>query len=352
MIHHFDHRWATFGNDAGGDEEGARDTTAFEKADPAFEPIPRYWFPEGEANIRVSRVPSALKRALREADALRCLKSLAEWLTGYIAIVEGRSAREDDLLRTLGRSNDWRLALGVAPERFVREPKTIAAGLKAQSETPLTRADCVFLSESASDPLDLVASLVEFKQPRWLLGWRDITNATNERTLIASVFPKLPMGNTAPLIFTSERADQVVSLIAMLCSLTLDFVARQKVGGTHMSVGHLQQFPVLPPSAFSSAEYEFLNSRVLELTYTSHAMRPWAEDIGYAGPPFAWDETRRALLRAELDAFIALKYGLVRDEFRYVLDPSDMKGADYPSETFRVLKNREEGRLGSTARAA
>jgi hypothetical protein len=42
-----------------------------------------------------------------------------------------------------------------------------------------------------------------------------------------------------------------------------------------------------------------------------------------------------------LDAFFAKKYGLSRDELRYVLDPQDVKGADYPSETFRGLKAKE-----------
>lgn len=58
-------------------------------------------------------------------------------------------------------------------------------------------------------------------------------------------------------------------------------------------------------------------------------------------PPFAWDEDRRALLRADLDAFYARAYGLTRDELRYILDPADVKGPDYPSETFRVLKEKE-----------
>jgi hypothetical protein len=75
-------------------------------------------------------------------------------------------------------------------------------------------------------------------------------------------------------------------------------------------------------------------------------MIPWAEDLGHFGLPFAWDEDRRAQLRAELDAFFARKYGLTRDELRYVLDPADAKGADYPSETFRVLKTKEEARFG------
>ena len=40
------------------------------------------------------------------------------------------------------------------------------------------------------------------------------------------------------------------------------------------------------------------------------------------------------------------KYGLTRDELRYVLDPVDVKGEDYPSETFRGLKNKEIQQYG------
>jgi hypothetical protein len=72
----------------------------------------------------------------------------------------------------------------------------------------------------------------------------------------------------------------------------------------------------------------------------------FARDLGYDGPPFKWDEDRRAQLRAELDAFYARAYGLSRDELRYVLDPADVKGPTYPSETFRVLKKNEIARFG------
>jgi hypothetical protein len=47
------------------------------------------------------------------------------------------------------------------------------------------------------------------------------------------------------------------------------------------------------------------------------------------------------LLKAEPDAYFAYLYGLSRDELRYILDPKDVIGADYPSETFRVLKENE-----------
>lgn len=64
------------------------------------------------------------------------------------------------------------------------------------------------------------------------------------------------------------------------------------------------------------------------------------------GLRFAWHEDRRADLRADLDAFYARAYGLTGDELRYILDPADVKGPDYPSKTFRVLKEKEIRQYG------
>ncbi len=85
---------------------------------------------------------------------------------------------------------------------------------------------------------------------------------------------------------------------------------------------------------------------MLELTYTSNALAPFARDLGYGEKPFAWDEDRRRKLRAELDAHFARAYGLTRDELRYILDPEDAMGPHYPSETFRVLKKNDIARFG------
>jgi hypothetical protein len=78
-----------------------------------------------------------------------------------------------------------------------------------------------------------------------------------------------------------------------------------------------------------------------ELVYASNDLRPFTEDIGYYGEPFRWDEVRRAQIRAELDAYYARLYGLTRDELRYILDPKEVHGEDFPGETFRVLKEKE-----------
>jgi hypothetical protein len=70
------------------------------------------------------------------------------------------------------------------------------------------------------------------------------------------------------------------------------------------------------------------------------------ETDGIPLPPFKWDEERGAVLRAELDALYAKLNGLSFDELRYILDPADVYGPEFPGETFRVLKTKEIKKFG------
>jgi len=184
--------------------------------------------------------------------------------------------------------------------------------------------------------------LAEFDHKNeWLMGWRDVANAKVERTMVCGVIPRWGANHKLPLLFTDKEPRLAAGLLGNFSSITFDFVTRQKMGGTSFAYFYLKQLPILPPTFYTAQRLDFIVPRVLELTYTSHSLAPFARDLGYDGPPFAWDEDRRALLRAELDAFYARAYGLDRDELRYILDPADVKGPDYPSETFRVLKEKE-----------
>lgn len=185
----------------------------------------------------------------------------------------------------------------------------------------------------------------------WLMGWRDITNTTNERTVISAIIPKSGVGNQMPLIFAdiaqySKQNLLFSCLYANLCALVFDFVARHKAGGTHMNYFIFKQLPIIPPASYKSQDIDFISERILELTYTSYSLEGWAKDLGYEGSPFKFEPERRGILRAELDAYFAKLYGLTRDELRYVLDPADVMGEDYPSETFRGLKNKEIKEFG------
>ncbi len=180
----------------------------------------------------------------------------------------------------------------------------------------------------------------------WLMGWRRNARNTDERTMIFSALPRTGVGDSHFLLSLQATAAQSAAFIGCMNSLSQDFIVRQKAGGVNMSFYLVEQFPILPPSAYSSHDLDFIVPRVLELTYTSHSMAAFARDLGHVGPPFVWDEDRRAHLRADLDGWYALAHGLSRDELRYVLDPKELMGSDYPSETFRVLREREISQYG------
>jgi hypothetical protein len=174
----------------------------------------------------------------------------------------------------------------------------------------------------------------------WLLGWRDIARSTDERTMICSVMPRGAIGHVLLLALPEIDADL---LCACWSSYVLDYVARQKIAGTHMTFFNIKQLPVPRPDAFSSpapwngdcALAEWIRARVLELSYNSYDMAPFAQDLGDDGPPFHWDEERRFALRSELDAAFFHVYGIERDDVDYIM------------ETFPIVRRRDIERYGS-----
>ncbi|MDO8450357.1 MAG: N-6 DNA methylase [Rhodoferax sp.] len=202
------------------------------------------------------------------------------------------------------------------------------------------------------------------RSPRWLMGWRGIARTTDERSVIPSLLPRAAIGNSIHIVLPSHHisAALVSSLLANVTSLVFDFVARQKIGGANFNFFIPKQLPVLPPDRYTETDLAYIVPRVLELTQTAHDMQAWADDLAAYDPrpvgqrttPYGWNPERRAQLRAELDAYYARLYGLTRDELRYILEPADapfgpggaLLGPDYPSETFRGLKNKEEKAFG------
>ena len=173
---------------------------------------------------------------------------------------------------------------------------------------------------------------------QWFLGWRDICRATDVRTVIASIIPWAAVGHTVPVMFSTVTPAETTVLYANLCSFALDYAARQKVGGTHLTYGFLKQLPIHSPATFASdAPWDrgstlqnWILPRVLELTYTAWDLEPFAQDVGWNGAPFRWDPKRRFLLRCELDAAFFHLYGLARDDVNHVMD------------TFPIVRRNDE----------
>jgi len=172
----------------------------------------------------------------------------------------------------------------------------------------------------------------------WLLGWRDVTDSrASARTVVACIVPRTAASNSLFILMPSHSTQQVANLYANLASIPFDYCARQKVGGLHVNYFTMRQLPALRPSAYtipspwerSTQVRYWLLPRVLELTYTTWSLKPFAEDIGDDGPPFIWDFERRFQLQCEIDAAFFHLYGISLDNTAYILD------------TFPVLERSE-----------
>jgi hypothetical protein len=160
-----------------------------------------------------------------------------------------------------------------------------------------------------------------------LLGWRDITGAEKVRTFVPSVVPASAVGHGFPLAFPANPAHGPLPH-AVWSTLAFDYVARQKISGTHMTYSVLEQIACPTPDSFAQpcgwradrTLAEWVTPYVLELSYTSWRLQPYAQEMGDHGPPFRWDAERRSLLRADLDAAMLHVYGLTRSEAEHVLD--------------------------------
>jgi hypothetical protein len=153
----------------------------------------------------------------------------------------------------------------------------------------------------------------------WLCGWRGITNSTNERTAIPAFLPRVAVGHSFPLMFPRVSPVLTAALIAAQSSLVVDFVSRQKLGGINMQLFIWKQLPVPTPEVVEP-HVSFLTPRVLELVYTTYDMAPLSRDLGDTLGPFKWNEERRFLIRAELDAFFFRLYGVERDDVDYIME--------------------------------
>ena len=68
----------------------------------------------------------------------------------------------------------------------------------------------------------------------------------------------------------------------------------------------------------------------------------WEMNVIPRNVPLENDPGRRAVLAAEIDMLVARDvYGLTKREMLYILDPTNIFGADCALETFNALRNSE-----------
>ena len=175
----------------------------------------------------------------------------------------------------------------------------------------------------------------------YVLGFNDVANTNNRRTVITAIVPKAGYGNKLPLLRqdTGVTALEVSLMAANLGSIPLDFVARQKIQSRNLNKYILDQLPIIPLETIKSQNFgpksaaDIVADAILELSYNSHAMRQYAKEMKYidedgeAKPPVAWNIEKRVYLTAKLDAVFFHLYKII--------DPVDV---DYIFSTFPKIE--------------
>ena len=220
-------------------------------------------------------------------------------------------------------------------------------------EIPITRLkDCNYEPLPRYWVLEIEVKNIANLNNGFLMGFRSITNTTNERCVLGTVIPLSAVGNSFPIWQSNLNSQHIMRFVSCMSSFACDFVARFKLGGTNFNFFIAQQLAVLSPESFTHPVClllgKSLTACVLELLYTSCSLRPFATDCGYYGPPFIWDEERRFALRCELDAlYFHIYLGTLSDwqtqgtpELLSYL-PTPRHAVDYIMETFPIVKRKD-----------
>lgn len=158
------------------------------------------------------------------------------------------------------------------------------------------------------------------------IAFMDVTSAINTRTMIASLLPGFPCGNSAAVLTTQKSAPALVSI---LNSFVYDYVIRAKCSGLHLNYFVIEGTP-LPKIAIHVQPLAVVELLALRLNAISPVFSKYWLKYRSFGQSFKslWAITpyERLRLRCILDAVIAELYGLTVDDFAWIL-----RQCDYPA---------------------
>ena len=146
------------------------------------------------------------------------------------------------------------------------------------------------------------------------IAFRDVTNRTNSRTVIACLVPpRTPLTNKAPyLIFAEWSALAQASLLGAMNSSPFDWIARRYVE-TNLNYFILNMLTIPPPD---NTPWERIGTLAAQLSCADERFADFAEEAGVECGPLTGGE--RSDMRAEIDALVARAYGLTEDELRFI----------------------------------
>jgi len=216
------------------------------------------------------------------------------------------------------------------------DPATVETVLQAKRQRQIGLKSSAFYGKSTAWASD--RATLPLHHPR--IAFRDVTNATNTRTLIASLVPPdTVLTNKAPYVFRYDGDTAAEAyLLGVLASIPLDWYARK-----YVELGmNLHIFNGLPIPEYVSGVP--LVDRVVNvagrLAAVDERYRTWAAEVGVQVATANAEPTKTELI-AELDALVSLLYGLTPAQVEHVF-ATFHRGWDYAARLERVLAYYEQ----------
>ena len=225
--------------------------------------------------------------------------------------------------------NIWEPGSG-SPYAFAN-PEEVVPFLNERRRRSAARRETAFKGLAGSS-LDDPDSL-----PLWSprIAFRDVTNRTNSRTMVCCLIPPgVALVEVAPFLLRQRGSEEDEAyLLGVLSSIPFDWYARRFVE-LHMKYGLLRGMPVPRPLDNSP-----LRKRVIlnagRLAAVDQTFADWAGHVGVPVSSVNTPEERDDLI-AELDAVVALLYGLDREQLVHVFETFH-RGWDYRARLDAVL---------------
>jgi hypothetical protein len=148
--------------------------------------------------------------------------------------------------------------------------------------------------------------------------FRDVARATDSRTIITALAPgQAFLTNKAPyLLFSSGDESDQAFVVGVLSSIPLDWYARRVV---ELSVNfHIFNGLPIPRPERDHPLRQRIIALAGRLAASDDRFAEWAQLVGVDFGPF--EPTAKADLVGELDAAVALLFGLSRDELEHVFE--------------------------------
>ncbi len=189
------------------------------------------------------------------------------------------------------------------------------------------------VSEKILQPRVFLCKTETGKNTKFRIGFCDITGATNERSILATLLSTETLaGHTVPCLL-SESAEETLVLLSVLNSFCADTLVRFRIS-THLTWNFLSNLAVPAFSEIPEDTRKTICELAAKLNCTTSEL---AEVWNSVFPDEPWtyssaerDLWKRAEIRAKLDAVVAELYGLTVEEYAVILTGFPLMDRDQP----------------------